>query len=652
MIKEKNSVIEEKKSSPKKNCGIASVSFFIALLDRIGLFIYNSIVNGFFGKIFTSYSTLQSKFEKSLFGKLLFGNHRLRRGFRAIRRFLSGIFDSSFFVTKSRRIAHYFCSVPLTFYGNFFLFFGIYTIVVYFVKMFLLGMSDGDSEYVIIGLSLAACSVPMLFARVSLSQALKKSFIFKMVLQDALGFSGDTFDEKRSKVRGRGNYMLLLGLLAGTLTFFVHPTVIILSLVLLIVLGLIATTPEIGVLFTIVSLPFLSFTSNPTLFLCGMVGVTAVFYFLKLVRGKRVFKLELLDTFVLIFGIMIFVSSFFSAGGENSLNTALVTTLLLSGYFLVVNLMRTQAWVKRCIIALIGSATVVAFLGIIEYFFAEGSSQWLDTSLFSDIKLRVVSLFENPNVLSTYLVIIFPFVLAAFCISKNLNEKILLTIVGASLIACTVFTWSRGSWVAMIISTLLFFLIYNRKTFRIFGAALIFIPALPIIIPDNVLARLLSITNLTDSSISYRIYVWKGTVEAIKAYFFSGIGFGAEAFANVYPQYAYAGIEGAEHSHSLFLQIFISLGIMGVILLCVILFLSFQKFFEYTKKPENRDSKIYIIAVIASVLAAIIMGVFDYIWYNYRVFYVFWIVIAIGVAFVRVGNYEINRKSDIQQYTE
>ena len=97
MIKEKNSVIEEKKSSPKKNCGIASVSFFIALLDRIGLFIYNSIVNGFFGKIFTSYSTLQSKFEKSLFGKLLFGNHRLRRGFRAIRRFLSGIFDSSFF---------------------------------------------------------------------------------------------------------------------------------------------------------------------------------------------------------------------------------------------------------------------------------------------------------------------------------------------------------------------------------------------------------------------------------------------------------------------------------------------------------------------------------------------------------------------------
>ena len=653
MTNEKNSG-DIKKSSSKKNkfVGIASTSFLISVLDRLGNFIYDSLINGFFGKLFTSYSKLQDKFHKGLFGRILFGNHRVRKIFRKTRRFLSGTFESSFFVTLCRKISQYFCSVPLHFYGNFSLFFGIYTIVVYLVKMFLFSTADANSDYLIIGATLTLCAIPMLFCRYSLAHSLKKSFICKMIFQDAFGFSNETFEDKGGKIKGRGNYMLLLGLLAGTMTFFVNPLVIISVIGALVLIGLIAASPEIGVLLTIVTLPFLSLSTNPTVLLCGLVGITSTFYILKLIRGKRVFRLELLDAFVLLFGIMIFASSFFSAGGEASLDASLVGVSLLLGYFLVVNLMRTERWVKRCIIGLISSAAIVSFIGIFEYFFGESSSKWLDASLFSDIKLRVVSLFENPNVLSTFIVIVFPFVLAAFHVTKNANEKVLLTIVGAALVVCTVFTWSRGSWLAMIASALVFFIIYNRKTFRVFGAALIFIPALPIILPQNIMARLLSITNLSDSSISYRIYTWKGTLEAIKAHFFSGIGFGTEAFQNVYPRYSYSGIEAAEHSHSLFLQIFISLGIIGLLLFGIILFLSFQKFFEYVKKPENKSSKIYMIAVIASLVAAIIMGIFDYIWYNYRVLYIFWIVIALGCAFVRVGNYEIERKKEIEQYSE
>ena len=41
------------------------------------------------------------------------------------------------------------------------------------------------------------------------------------------------------------------------------------------------------------------------------------------------------------------------------------------------------------------------------------------------------------------------------------------------------------------------------------------------------------------------------------------------------------------------------------------------------------------------------MGMFDYIWFNNRVFFVFWLVMAIGCAFVRAGNSEKERKSSI-----
>ena len=152
--------------------------------------------------------------------------------------------------------------------------------------------------------------------------------------------------------------------------------------------------------------------------------------------------------------------------------------------------------------------------------------------------------------------------------------------VGAAIVVCTVFTWSRGSWIAIIISSIMFFLMYSRKAFRIFGAALLVIPALPLILPDTVMNRFLSIANLSDSSISYRLYTWEGTMSAVEDNLLGGIGFGNEAFRAVYPRYAYAGIEAAEHSHSLYLQLLLALGIIGILVFAIILFLCFQNFRE------------------------------------------------------------------------
>lgn len=654
MTNEKNDVaVEEKKKRLRnKASGIASVSFLIYLLDRLGDLIYDAFINGFFGKIFTAYTKLQRHFTSSLSGKVLFKKHRVRKLFRGVRRFLADTIDTSIFVNKVKKILDYFCCAPLHFYGNFTLFFGIYTIVVYLIKLFLPSTGTADSSYLTVGGLLILVSVPALFSKVSLVFALKKSVVTRMVFVGGLGFSEETLDSKRVKIKGKGNFMLLLGLVAGFMTFVIHPLAILTAIFLLIMICLVAAAPEVGVLLTIAFLPFFSILESPTVILCLAIGVTAVSYLIKLIRGKRVFNIEILDVFILLFGALIITSSIFSAGGENSFAEACITVFLLLGYFLVANLMRTEVWVKRCVFALIGSSSIVAIAGVAQYFFGEASGEWLDLSLFSDIRLRVTAFFDNPNMLSVFIVLVFPFLLAAFCLSNHSNEKTLSLFAIAAFVMCTVFTWSRGAWLAMLVGALVFFIVYKRKTFRIFGAALLIIPMLPIVLPDSVIDRLLSITNLSDSSISYRIYTWKGSLEMIKEHLFSGIGFGNEAFKTVYPQYAYAGMEAAEHSHSLILQVLLGTGIIGVILLSAIIFLACQKLFEYIRSPESKTSKIYAIATIASVVSAMVMGIFDYIWYNYRVFYVFWVIIAIGCAFVRVGNYELNRKQDTMQDSE
>ena len=635
----------EKKNRSRKTSltGIASVSFLIALFDRLGEIIYNAFVGGFFGRIFSSYKKLQSSFEGSFLKEFIFGDRRFKKFFRSLRKFLSSNIEDCFIVTRGQRMIHFFSSAPLNYYGNFLSFFGVYTCVVYFVRLLVSGISSASSDYLFIGIGAIIISLPLLFSRISMASALQKSVIGRMLIEATFGISDETIKKHSAVRKGKGNVMLFLGLVAGILTFFIHPLTIILAILFFVLVCFIAVSPEIGVLITIFVLPFCSFMSNPTIALCGIVLLTAFFYVIKLIRGKRVFKLELVDAAVLLFALMIYFSSVFSAGGEGSRNAALVSCALMLGYFLLVNLMRTEKWIKRCVFALVSSGSIVAMIGVLEYFFGKSSSQWLDVRLFTNIRVRVVSLFDNPNVLATYLVLIFPFALNFFILAKKRNEKFLSAIVCAAFVVATVFTWSRGAWIAMVLTFFVFFTVYTRKTLRIFGAAILAAPVLPMILPDNLLDRAFSILNFSDSSISYRIYTWIGSLRVVGDHFLGGIGFGPEAFAKIYPAYAFAGIESAEHSHSLPLQILIGMGIGGLLVFVALIFLYLQKTLEYVRKPESSSSKFYVTAAVASVIGALVMGAFDYIWYNYRVFYIFWIVIALGCALVRAGNYEADR---------
>lgn len=637
----------EKKNRSRKTSltGIASVSFLIALFDRLGEIIYNAFVGGFFGRIFSSYKKLQSSFEGSFLKEFIFGDRRFKKFFRRLRKFLSSNIEDCFIVTRGQRMIHFFSSAPLNYYGNFLSFFGVYTCVVYFVRLLVSGISSASSDYLFIGIGAIIISLPLLFSRISMASALQKSVIGRMLIEATFGISDETIKKHSAVRKGKGNVMLFLGLVAGILTFFIHPLTIILAILFFVLVCFIAVSPEIGVLITIFVLPFCSFMSNPTIALCGIVLLTAFFYVIKLIRGKRVFKLELVDAAVLLFALMIYFSSVFSAGGEGSRNAALVSCALMLGYFLLVNLMRTEKWIKRCVFALVSSGSIVAMIGVLEYFFGKSSSQWLDVRLFTNIRVRVVSLFDNPNVLATYLVLIFPFALNFFILAKKRNEKFLSAIVCAAFVVATVFTWSRGAWIAMVLTFFVFFTVYSRKTLRIFGAAILAAPVLPMILPDNLLDRAFSILNFSDSSISYRIYTWIGSLRVVGDHFLGGIGFGPEAFAKIYPAYAFAGIESAEHSHSLPLQILIGMGIGGLLVFVALIFLYLQKTLEYVRKPESSSSKFYVTAAVASVIGALVMGAFDYIWYNYRVFYIFWIVIALGCALVRAGNYEADRNA-------
>lgn len=637
----KDDKIEKKiKKKERSNSNLASVSIFVFLLDRLSDGIYNMFINGFFGRIFSSYSAELSSYENGQVLAYFKGTNKSRNFFRKIRMFLSCHFENSFILRCLRKGVHNLAFASVKAYGSFFLAFGIYTMIVYLIRKFIPVNGEADINYMFIGVYICLISIPLYFSRKPLAIAVKDSKMLGALFVDSFGYREELFENKKQDTNSKIGGAILLGLIAGVLTFVIPPLSILIALLSFVVITLIIISPEIGVLICIFGLPFFSFLSNPTVVLTAAVLLTTFSYTIKLIRGKRIFHMDLLDTIVLIFSIIIFFSGTITIGGRVSYYSAIVSCVLLFGYFLVVNLMRTGVWIKRCILALVTSGTIVAIIGVCQYLLGAAVNDWLDLDYFSNIYGRTTSLFENPNYLAAYLALIFPFAIYLTFASRTKKETLLCVLCDLIIVLCTIFTWSRGAWLAMLICLIIQCIIYSRKTMRLVWLSIAALPFLSFFLPQNVVARFLSIGNFSDSSIMYRMYTWRGSMNMIKDYFWGGIGYGTETFSEIYPIYAYAGIESAAHSHSLFLQIMLGMGIGGLLCFALIILFYAQKSFEYLKTPSDNLSFMRTVSSLVAVSSLIIMGIFDYVWYNNRIFFLFWVVMAMGVCCVKNGNTE------------
>ncbi len=654
--KEKDGVsVKAKRQVKSKNeyADLVSVSVIVFLLDKLTDWVYRCLIEGFFGRIFTAYSSEQAAFERSAFRHYFVGSKKTRGYFRRTREFLSDNFESSFFIGKLQSAMRGLQMMSLRAYGNFWMSFGIFTILIYFIRMFLPFFDTADMGFLITGIVIAIASLPLVSARGSLVSAVGKSRMLRSLCMDAFGFREEVFERKHAHKR-RTSWTILLGMLCGMITFFLHPLYVPLAVGVFVTILLVFATPEIGILLSLFAFPFFSYFSSPTLVLAILVATTFASYWIKLIRGKRILRFELYDLMILLFGITVLFGGMITAGGLPSYEAALISCVLMLGYFLVVNLMRTKAWIRRCFEALVSSATVVSLMGIWQFFFGKLNRSTLDLSQFSDIKGRVTVLFDNANILGFYLAMVFPLALYILVQAKTRLRKIPILLACTSMLICLILTYSRGAWIACLVSVLIFFLIYSRKTMRylmLLSAAIptlaatvpILVSAVPMLsflLPDNVIKRFLSIGNLSDSSSSYRIYTWQGTLDAIRDFFLGGAGYGTETYGQIYPSYAYAGMETAEHSHNLFLQIWFSLGIFALIVFLFVIILFIQRGLETIKVSGDASMSLMTAGVLCGGIAMLVMGLFDYVWFSYRIFFLFWIFVGLVAAVSRINSAE------------
>lgn len=387
---------------------------------------------------------------------------------------------------------------------------------------------------------------------------------------------------------------------------------------------------SVGIYIAVVLLPF-----APTMALVALIMFTFASFMLRFVfDDEMTFTRTPVDIPIMLFAAVLIVSAVTSFDVKSSVMATLVYIAFILSYFLLTNSIKSRKRLFSLVSLVLLAGLFVAAYGIYQHIFgfAEGTV-WTDTDMFSDIETRVVSTFENPNVLGEYLLLLIPIGLGIVWGAKQgYNKLIHLAIVGA-LSLCMIYTYSRGNWIGLLVAVFLFFMFYDR---RFVWLGLVALLISPVFLPQNVINRFLSVGDMGDTSTSYRVYIWMGTLKMLKDYWFSGIGIGTQAFNRIYPLYAFSGVI-APHSHNLYLQIIVENGIAGILVFLSIMVAYYKMCISQIIITKDRLLKGIITGLAAGMFGYLVQGMFDNVWYNYRVFLLFFVILGITAACVNIS---------------
>ena len=369
----------------------------------------------------------------------------------------------------------------------------------------------------------------------------------------------------------------------------------------------------------------------PTMVLLGLSLVGFAAFALALIR-QRERRLVYCGTnrWIILYAVVYLVSTALSLNVPGTLQTGLLRAAFVLFALVIINGITSRRQLDTLIFLCVLVAAVISLYGIGQYLFGWGyqSAAWWDANMFEGISFRVTSTLENPNMMGQYLILMIPLGGAGLLSAKDNKSRIFYFAACAIMCVCMILTFSRGAWLGLLFAGALFFLVINPRLILLAPVALV---VLWFVLPDTVINRFTSIGNLTDNSTSYRVYIWMGTLAMLKDYWLCGVGPGEGAFNTVYPAYSYNGIT-APHAHNLLLQIVCDAGIVELLIFLVLLVVYARTLCVAISREKEWHSRIHQIALLSGAAGFMVQAMTDYSFYNYRVMFIFWAYLALGVA--------------------
>ena len=577
--------------------------------------------------------------KKFSLGRLLVGYERTEFG---------GISGKSFFVRditgspyRSRgvqsgkvrgaiaRIARNISGTSARAYGLFLLGFGIITMLVHFIKDYFGLYESLPLPILIVGTVISIIAVPLIAQDKPIGAAASDFWLTNYIFFDFFCIRRTHTD---ASVRGINSvFAMLFGMGLGALGSIVNPVYIAYSIAGAVYIYLTFLSPEFSLFSIFLSLPYISLIPWHEYFLAALVLVTLLSFVRKVMQGKRVYSFEQYDFELFIMLFFVLVSGIFVKGIE-SFESSVVMILLAMGYTVSGNLIVNRRLADSAINAIILSSVPVSLTATVQFIIKWSGEGALPSE-------GVSATFASASVLAVFLLVAFGFSAYFVKTSRSTGAKILY---GAIMIICSLgLVCTLCLWLVVAVIFGLFALFAARRR-RFIGVSLAFLGGvfyLLLLLTPEAVESVSSLPIISSLNLFETVTLWRRSIAMFADNLFMGIGMGADSFLREYTNYA---TDLKLNSSSFLLEIGVEAGIFALVFFLMIMLVRLIHRSRYRRYLIDSQLNSVSHTCASITVALVVFGVFNYIWEDMSMYYLFWCIFGIGSASLRIAKREFD----------
>jgi O-antigen ligase len=388
-------------------------------------------------------------------------------------------------------------------------------------------------------------------------------------------------------------------------------------------------------------MPFVPVTASAVLILAAGLLFLARGLWRRAPAWRDLLRLPLLVPMLAFLAVMLLLSAF-SVTRRESLQITALFGIYLAFYLMCLAELKDKRKIYVLTVIFLVSVALEACFGLYQNFITRPpvDPSWIDSVAFPNITVRVFGTLDNPNILAQYLV---PGIVIGLALAlskgRRLSTRVLFLglagVAGASL----VYTWTRMGWLSLGVAIAVFLLFYDWRLLLLAAAGVV---AAVFLRPDLLSTRLTSILNLSqDSSMFYRFQIWQVAARMIRDFWFSGVGPGSAAFQLVYNKYYAVYGMRAYHAHNLYIELLVEYGVFGtLIFLCLLGSYIGYALKRIARQPRTRFARMAAMAAMAGMASYLFMGLTEDCWFNFKLVFLFWFLVSLTVASLRLPEEE------------
>ncbi len=622
-------------------------SLLVDSLNRFFTFIYSVFAHSRIGRALSSDDTLcKRSFLASVFYK------RLERNGDSSGKRRARLLNRSRVAGLVLFIRSFLLSLSLNVYGIFFVSYGIFRIVSYYITSVFNEFAVTD-RFTLIGASVIfICAVPLLFSSQSVAQAFSNSRIMSRIIVDFLCIPNEKLKVQRQY--GGTIYIFVsavLALLLGFATYSLHPLYLPCVFAALILLFVIFSNPESGIILTLAALPFMQFLDHSNELLLVLILTVGISYFCKIIKKRRTLSFSPESAMILILCGFIFVCGIFSAGGGKTLSESLTAiAVILGGFLLTYNLMQSEKLLRISLKTLAVSFIIISLVGISDSFFNGISDRISDTfvgrNILSITQPDILLMADRGVVFGMFAILIFPLLLS-YITKQNTVQRVCASIV--LVIIAVVSAWMCSHYeiiIALSIEFILFWILYSHRSLTYILLFLMPIVILTLLYPyavenwywpdiKSVLMEYMP-ANVVDSGMHHEVS--DSVIDMLIDNKLVGIGAGTYAFESVYPAYSTVSSSNADHPMSMWLQILCWSGIFGLVAFLIFVGFMMKRSLGYFIDPYKKTGKSSALALFCGIIGLLLFGLVYSVWSNLRILYLFWTCVGLLMSYIGSGS--------------